>query len=326
MEMQNIIVRSLRNSVAFFLRRIADLASQVRSLFQIPPISSQDFDHHFLDISKTAIQLNSRGKSTPLDRIAEIQSKALQAQFRSLGLKPKSLADFASSNGVSQSALWPFLIADREISGVFVEADSEKFAVLGTVYSQFPNCTLIRTRLTPLNVNEVLSVSGLPSNFDFLSVDIDSFDLELLEAILGSGWTPKLISIEINEKIPPPIRFSVNFSCDWLWPGDHFYGCSLAAVLDMASDFGYAPVELVLNNLLLVEKTESQLEASSVAKSLYQKGYLDHPERDTLFSHNRDVDSWLDLPEEELLEAISSFFQVYTGKYKISAERFDSEV
>ena len=53
-----------------------------------------------------------------------------------------------------------------------------------------------------------------------------------MEAILTSGYKPLIISIEINEVIPPPIEFYVRFDKVKISElmVDHFFGCSLTAV------------------------------------------------------------------------------------------------
>ena len=45
----------------------------------------------------------------------------------------------------------------------------------------------------------------------FLNIDIDSYDLEVLVTILENSYKPDIVSIEINEKIPPPIYFKVTY-------------------------------------------------------------------------------------------------------------------
>ena len=48
--------------------------------------------------------------------------------------------------------------------------------------------------------------------------------------------------MEYNEKIPPPIFFSMNYAREWPWKGDHMYGVSLAYATYTLGEFGYRPV------------------------------------------------------------------------------------
>ena len=61
--------------------------------------------------------------------------------------------------------------------------------------------------------------------------------------------------MEINEKIPPPIYFSVLYDDDHFWIGDHFYGCSITAANSLLSSFNYGIYELIYNNILFLNKS-----------------------------------------------------------------------
>jgi hypothetical protein len=62
--------------------------------------------------------------------------------------------------------------------------------------------------VTPNNVVSLLLANDTPKEFAFLNLDLDGYDYFVLEQIL-THYRPKLICKEINEKIPPPIKFSV---------------------------------------------------------------------------------------------------------------------
>ena len=55
-----------------------------------------------------------------------------------------------------------------------------------------------------------------------------------MKKILEKNFRPKVISMEINEKIPPPIYFAAKFNENDKWEkDDHFYGCSITAAADL---------------------------------------------------------------------------------------------
>ena len=78
------------------------------------------------------------------------------------------------------------------------------------IYKNFPNTHLSKRKVTPLNILDLLSEFDVPQNFDILNLDIDSYELFVISNLLQS-FRPKIISMEINEKIPPPIYFTVNY-------------------------------------------------------------------------------------------------------------------
>lgn len=82
----------------------------------------------------------------------------------------------------------------------------------------------------------ILSIDG--GGLDLLSLDIDSFDRHVMERILQSGMRPKLLIVEYNAKLPPPIRFSL--APDERWEGATDYmGCSLQSWCDLLVPTGY---------------------------------------------------------------------------------------
>ena len=85
---------------------------------------------------------------------------------------------------------------------------------------------LARARVTPLNLVNSQPGNEVPKNFELLNLDIDSYDLRVVETILSSGFRPQIISMEVNEKIPSGIFFTVEYDDEHYWKGDHFYGCS----------------------------------------------------------------------------------------------------
>lgn len=52
------------------------------------------------------------------------------------------------------------------------------------------------------NVADVFRMYKVPHNFDFLSVDMDSHDLFVFEAILKEGYRPRVITTEFNSNYP----------------------------------------------------------------------------------------------------------------------------
>lgn len=89
------------------------------------------------------------------------------------------------------------------------------------------------------NVAEILEQYEVPKNFDFLSLDIDSIDYYVLEALLAAGYSPRAIVTEYNGTYGPVLPVVVKYPIDIgkLW-GD-YYGASLAAFYYLLKDNGY---------------------------------------------------------------------------------------
>lgn len=121
--------------------------------------------------------------------------------LKKIGSKNKYCVDIAASDGKSQSNT--FALFNAGWWGLAVECDSEKFSELASNYKKFTDVNLSKNKITPDNVVDLLKANNAPIDFDFLNLDIDGYDYFVLEEILKS-FRPRLLCVEINEKIPPP--------------------------------------------------------------------------------------------------------------------------
>lgn len=154
------------------------------------------------------------------------EQSVIQENLKVLGIeKAGYCVDIAASDGVTMSNTYPLYL--NEWKGLAVEFDPEKFALLASRYRFFSSVNLAKCMVTPENVVALLLANETPKEFDFLNLDIDGYDYFVLDQIL-SNYRPKLVCTEINEKIPPPIKFTVKWDASYIWAGDHFYGQSIS--------------------------------------------------------------------------------------------------
>lgn len=234
-----------------------------------------------------------------------------------LGIGEGFVVDIAASDGVSQSCTL-FLFRDPSWKGLAVEMDPLKFAKLAFAYSQFKNVYLAHVKVTPNNVINLLKAYEVPQDFTFLNLDIDSYDLFLMKEILNN-FKPKLISMEINEKIPPPIYFTVLFDEKHYWQGDHFYGCSAYAATETVKPCGYILESIQYNNAIFIRSDIAQknnLQDISV-EDAYLEGYVKKPNRITMFPWNSDVDQILNISPIDGVKFLEKYFLKYKGKFDL---------
>jgi hypothetical protein len=198
-------------------------------------------------------------------------------------------------------------------SGLAVEADGDRFGRLAERYANLSLVKLVRSRATPDNVTAILTAAEAPREFGFLSLDIDSYDHFVLEKILLE-YRPSLICAEINEKIPPPVKFSVKWDPGHSWSHDHFYGQSISMLEELAIRNNYALVELEYNNAFLVPRELSNVPSVS-AQDAYRKGYLDRSDRLKRLPWNKDMEPVLQLSPEAACDFIEARFASYRGKF-----------
>jgi hypothetical protein len=224
--------------------------------------------------------------------------------LKELAIQSHECVDIAASDGVTMSNT--YFLFRQGWAGLAVEYDACRFASLAATYSSLPGVNLAKCKVTPLNAVSLLKANALPANFGFLNLDIDGYDYFVLEQILGE-FRPSLICVEINEKIPPPVKFTVKWNPDYVWEADNFYGQSISQLYSLCPAFSYSLVELHYNNAFLVP-SEINILPSLTPKEAYQKGYLDQRDRLERFPWNANMEPLLSLPPEEAVTFINRVF------------------
>ena len=119
---------------------------------------------------------------------------------------------------------------------IYIEGDKEKYKDLEKTKINYPKIVSInkfisKERKSPNSLDNILSKTKIPKDFEILSIDIDSFDLEVWESF--TLYMPKIVIIEINSAYPPGII---------KWHSNNYKnsnGNSFSATLSVADKKGY---------------------------------------------------------------------------------------
>ena len=219
-----------------------------------------------------------------------------------LQLPTKFFVDIGASNSTpdSQSEV---LVANGW-SGIMFECNPEKYAPLIQRMRSVP-VKVISQMVTPDNVLDLLRTAGAPNNF-YLSLDIDGYDFYVLKKIL-SVYSPQMIISEINEKIPPPIKFTVNYQPGYWWDTSHFFGYSISMLEDIK---GYKIDSLDFNNVVMTPGVQEIPIAD-----LYRDGYWNMTPRRPVY--NEDFDPIYAMPYATQIAFIKAKFARYRGRYTL---------
>jgi len=177
---------------------------------------------------------------------------------------------------------------------------------------------LIKTRVSPANAQSVLAACSCPKEFGLLSLDIDSFDNEVLDSIL-SAYRPSVLCCEINEVIPPPIAFRVVYSPKHKWEWGVFQGQSIEMCNQVARMHGYRIVELYYNNLIMIRSDDPAGIALSPYEA-YQRGYLGKSDRLERFPWNRDFEHLYSMTPDAALNYLNKLFSG-RGNFELTINR-----
>jgi len=152
--------------------------------------------------------------------------------------------EFGAWDGVHLSNTFN-LVKTKNASVIMIEGDPNKFTDLLSTQLHHPTILALNYYVShDINseycLDVILSKTSIPTDFDILSIDVDSYDLAIWESL--RVYNPKLVIIEINNELPPGIiqRHSENM---WL--------NSFTSTVDVGRQKGYTLV-CHLSNLFFV--------------------------------------------------------------------------
>lgn len=131
---------------------------------------------------------------------------------------------------------------------IYIEGDPVKFKDLIDTANEYPkikaiNCQVESDPDSEASLNSILLRNNVDSNFDLLSIDVDSFDLDIWESL--SNFQPKIVVIEINSSVPPGVLQRHSFNRQ---------GNSFSSTLEVAKVKGYSLV-CHTGNLIFVKNS-----------------------------------------------------------------------
>jgi hypothetical protein len=230
--------------------------------------------------------------------------------------QPRTVVDIGAGNGVRWSNSYALLRAGWRALGV--EADPRKYALLRRAYRGFPGARSSLARVGPENVEALLRDFAIEKDFGVLCLDIDGNDYWVLDAILSS-FRPGLVVTEINENIPPPLRFAVKFDPDFRLRY-HFYGYSIAALQDLCDKHDYGILRLEYNNAFLAPRALGRGHFREL-EAAYREGYLERSDRKQRFASNLDMELLHSLSPEQGIQFLRDFYAGDAGNYFLAADK-----
>jgi hypothetical protein len=210
--------------------------------------------------------------------------------FKELKIKINEIffLDIGAAEGIGMSNT--YLLAANGASGISIELNPSKFAMMSVTYREFPNVKLAKNIVTPENICSLVKGLDAPNVIDFLSLDIDSYDYYVLESLLKE-YEFKILCLEINPIFPIEIDFTVKYPTKE-WQGGNFQGMSLSLVYKILSKFNYYIIhidrafvcaiknDIFLDNFPLIPKENAnQILDNSINKSELYKDLTKYREK-----------------------------------------------
>ncbi len=103
------------------------------------------------------------------------------------------------------------------------------------------NIPLYKERITAENITSLFQKYQVPAEFDLLSIDIDSNDFYVWNAICQS-YRPRVVVIEYNAAHLPHEDKVILYNPEHSWDGTDYFGASILAYYKLGRKYGYSLV------------------------------------------------------------------------------------
>jgi len=160
--------------------------------------------------------------------------------FRRIGTTNQIFVEFGAETGWENNS---HLLLERGWTGLWMEGNPNSATSLRRDFHEEISkgrLIFLETYVNNDNINCLIKQSGIHGEIDILSIDIDSLDYYVFEAI--DIISPRVVCIEHNHSFLPGQHWVMPYDLSYHW--DHTsgvadYGASITALLQLANRKGY---------------------------------------------------------------------------------------
>ena len=127
--------------------------------------------------------------------------------FDHIPVKSNYIVELGAHDGLNMSNS-RYFIEQKGWFAFLVEADKRFYKQLSEVYRTNPRVKALKSYITPENINQLFLDAKVPSEFDILSIDIDSTDYNVWEEL--TVCTPSIVIVEYNASYGPEVEYIVS--------------------------------------------------------------------------------------------------------------------
>lgn len=171
----------------------------------------------------------------------------IEELLKRLNIKNGWVCEFGAWDGKHLSNT--FKLVEEGFTAVYIESDSKKYKDLLKTTRKHENIIPIHAfveynKYSSKSLDNLLSTTEIPIDFDVLSIDIDSYDYQIWKSV--KKYKPKIVVIEINS--------SANiYDLNHIHEPNKYQGTSFAAMYNLAVEKGYKFV-LHTGNLIFIKE------------------------------------------------------------------------
>jgi hypothetical protein len=190
--------------------------------------------------------------------------------FKRIGVTNRTFVEIGTGDGTQCNTVALLVDGWR---GLWIEGMQENFEKIEhNICPLFPALKAIGCLVDAENINDLIT-GNMDREVDLLSIDIDGNDFWVWHAL--TAINPRVICIEYNALLPPPVSRVVPYDPEWKWDGTHYYGASLEAMCRLGQTKGYSLVgcSFAGSNAFFVRDDVLVEEWQSSYKPLFKKPF-----------------------------------------------------
>lgn len=157
--------------------------------------------------------------------------------FSRIGTDSKVFVEIGVADGLECNTA--FLLT-QGWTGVWIDNSAACLDKARITFADFP-VSIVTSFITPQTADLIVKKYIQSSSVDLLSIDIDSYDYYIWDAI--NCIQPRVVIIEYNSSLPPHVSQTIEYSAVTQPPvGSIYFGASLQALAKLGHKKGYALV------------------------------------------------------------------------------------
>ena len=151
----------------------------------------------------------------------------LQEIFKRIGVSNKVFVEFGVGDGLENNTLYLLL---QGWHGLWIEGNKSNHKKIARGLQPIlkrKQLQLAHAFINRDNINKIIANHIHEPQIDLLSIDIDGNDYHIFDALHRNGVMARVVIIEYNAKLRPPLLFCVDYDAQLYWRGDDYFGASL---------------------------------------------------------------------------------------------------
>ena len=174
----------------------------------------------------------------------------IQRIFTLIEPRTKFAVEFGAGNGVRNSNMRN-LVVNHGWATLQIEGNPHRYRELEKNYAKYPTTKTLRAWIWPGNIETLFEDNGVPTDLDYLVIDIDSNDYYVWKVI--HDFRPAVVQIEYSSLFPPPKRAVIAYHPFNYWDGSTYAGASMQSLYELGKRKGYELVYANGINMIFVE-------------------------------------------------------------------------